>query len=130
MSLKILLVSDHYPPFIGGAHRQTQLLAQELHQRGHEVSVATAWSGGLAETEIDHGVRVFRLKQLRTVWRGLVRDKHQRHQPPFPDPITVVGLRRLIKRLQPDVVHAYGWMSYSVATALLRIKHSVAHLSA
>ncbi len=119
MALKILLVSDHYPPFIGGAHRQTQLLAHELHQRGYEVSVVTVWSGGLAETDDDHGVRVFRLKQLRTMWRGLVRDKHQRHQPPFPDPITVIGLRRLIKRWQPDVIHAYGWISYSVATALL-----------
>jgi len=32
MSLRILLVSDHYPPFIGGAHRQTHLLAKELSQ--------------------------------------------------------------------------------------------------
>ncbi len=119
MPLKILLVSDHYPPFIGGAHRQTQLLGQELHRRGHEVSVATVWSGGLPEEEDDNGVRVFRLKQLRTAIRGLVRDRSQRHQPPFPDPIATVGLRRLIKRLRPDVIHAYGWISFSVAAALL-----------
>lgn len=119
MPLKILLMSDHYPPFIGGAHRQTQLLGQELHRRGHEVSVATVWSGGLPEDEDDNGVRVFRLRQIRTALRGLVRDRGQRHQPPFPDPITIVGLRRLIKRLRPDVIHAYGWISYSVAVALL-----------
>ena len=130
MSLKILLVSDHYPPFIGGAHRQTQLLAQELHQRGHEVSVATVWSGGLAETEDDHGVRVFRLKQLRTLWRGFVRDKHQRHQPPFPDPITVAGLRRLIKRLRPDVVHAYGWIELLNGSGSAGHEYSPAHLGA
>ncbi len=119
MPLKILLVSDHYPPFIGGAHRQTQLLGQELHRCGHEVSVATVWSGGLPEEEDDNGVRVFRLRQIRTALRGLVRDRGQRHQPPFPDPITIVGLRRLIKRLRPDVIHAYGWIGYSVAAALL-----------
>ncbi len=119
MPLKILLISDHYPPFIGGAHRQTQLLGQELHRRGHAVSVATVWSGGLLEEEDDHGVHVFRLRQLRTAIRGLTRDRSQRHQPPFPDPITIVGLRRLIKRLQPDVIHAYGWISYSVAAALV-----------
>jgi glycosyltransferase involved in cell wall biosynthesis len=118
MSLKILLVSDHYPPFIGGAHRQTHLLGQELHRRGHEVNVATVWSGGLAEEEDDNGVRVYRLRQLRTALRGLVRDRNQRHQPPFPDPITSFGLRQLIKRLRPDIVHAYGWMSYSAAVAL------------
>ncbi len=29
-NLHVLLASDHYPPFIGGAHRQTQLLAHDL----------------------------------------------------------------------------------------------------
>ncbi len=119
MPLKILLVSDHYPPFIGGAHRQSQLLGRELRRRGHAVSVATVWSGGLPEEEIDNGVRVFRLKQIRTAVRGLVRDRQQRHQPPFPDPVTIAGLRRVIKRVRPDIVHAYGWISYSVAAALL-----------
>ena len=119
MGLRILLVSDHYPPFIGGAHRQTQLLAHELHQRGHEVNVATVWSGGLPHEEDDEGVRVYRLKQLRTWLPGVVRDRNQRHQPPFPDPITVVGLRRLIRRFKPDVVHASGWFSYSCVPALL-----------
>jgi len=119
MGLRVLLASDHYPPFIGGAHRQTQLLARELHQRGHEVNVATVWSGGLPEEEDDAGVRVFRLKQLRTWLPGVVKDRIQRHQPPFSDPITVVGLRRLIRRFTPDVVHAYGWFSYSSALALL-----------
>jgi glycosyltransferase involved in cell wall biosynthesis len=119
MGLRILLVSDHYPPFIGGAHRQTQLLAHELQQRGHEVNVATVWSGGLPEVEDDAGVRVFRLKQLRTWLPGVVNDRKQRHQPPFPDPITVAGLCRLIRSFKPDVVHAYGWFSYSSAAALL-----------
>jgi glycosyltransferase involved in cell wall biosynthesis len=119
MSLRILLVSDHYPPFIGGAHRQTQLLAHELHRRGHAVSVATVWSGGLPAEEDDGGVRVFRLKQLRTWLPWFVHNRQQRHQPPFPDPITVAGLHRLVKRLRPDVVHAYGWVSYSSAAALL-----------
>ncbi len=119
MRLRLLLVSDHYPPFIGGAHRQTQLLAHELQRRGHEVNVATVWSGGLPEVEDDAGVRVFRLKQLRTWLPGAVRDRKQRHQPPFPDPITIIGLRRLIQHFKPDVVHAYGWFSYSSALALL-----------
>ena len=119
MGLRILLVSDHYPPFIGGAHRQTQLLAHELHQRGHEVNVVTVWSGGLPEEEDDEGVRVFRLKQLRTWLPGVIRDRSQRYQPPFPDPITVIGLRQLIRRLKPDVVHASGWFSFSCVLALL-----------
>lgn len=118
MSLKILLATDHYPPFIGGAHRQVQLLARELHQRGYAASVATVWHGGLPLEEDEAGVRVHRIKQLRTWLPGSVRDRQQRHQPPFPDPVTVSGLRRLIETLHPDVVHTYGWFSYSCAAAL------------
>jgi glycosyltransferase involved in cell wall biosynthesis len=116
--LKILLVSDHYPPFIGGAHRQTQLLAKEFHQRGHEVSVATVWHGGFPEIENEGGVMVYRLKQLRTVGPWVKGDRKQRHQSPFPDPITIIGLRRLINQFKPDIIHSYGWISYSCAAAL------------
>ncbi len=118
MGLRILIASDHYPPYIGGAHRQTELLAKELLQRGHEVSVVTVWSPGLAETEDDQGVRVYRLKQIRTLLPWLNRGRGQRHQPPFPDPVTVLGLRKIIKAAQPEIIHSYGWLSFSVAVAL------------
>lgn len=117
--MRLLLVSDHYPPYIGGAHRQTQLLGRELHKRGHEVSVVTAWQPGLPATQDDHGVTVYRLRELRTVIPWLIKDRKQRHHPPYPDPVTAWGLRRVIQRLKPDVVHAHGWFSYSCAMALL-----------
>lgn len=56
-----------------GASADAGLLAHELRQRGHEVNVATVWSGGLPEVEDDAGVRVFRLKkQWRTWLPGMV----------------------------------------------------------
>lgn len=119
MGFKILLVSDHYPPFIGGAHRQTQLLARELSRRGHEVNVATVWHGGFPEVEEESGVKVHRLKQLRTWPFRIPPDRKQRHQPPFPDPVTMIGLRKLINHFQPDIIHSYGWISYSCAAALI-----------
>lgn len=118
MSLRILLVSDHYPPFIGGAHRQTQLLGKELQKRGHTVNVATVWQPGLPVQQDDHGVLVHRLKDLRTALTVQAEDKKQRHHPAYPDPITSWGLRRVIEKFQPDVIHAYGWFTYSVAAAL------------
>jgi glycosyltransferase involved in cell wall biosynthesis len=117
--MRLLLVSDHYPPFIGGAHRQTQLLAHELQQRGHEVRVVTVWHGGLPAQENDDGIIVYRLRQLRTWLKGNSVDRRQRHQPPFPDPVTVWGLRRIINEYRPDLVHSYGWFTYSAAAALL-----------
>ncbi len=57
---------------------------------------------------------------MRTAFRPLIRDEGQRHQPPFPDPVTIVGLRKLINGFEPDVIHAYGWLAFSVAVALGR----------
>ncbi len=117
--LQILVASDHYPPFYGGAHRQTALLAKELQERGHLVNVATVWHPGLPQRQEDDGVAVYRFKQIRTSLPWLARKPEQRHQPPFPDPITVLGLRRLINHFHPDLIHAYGWISYSVAVSLI-----------
>lgn len=117
--MRILLASDHYPPYIGGAHRQTQLLSDELHRRGHEVSVVTVWHPGLPEKEEVNGVPIYRLRQIRTLFIRNSTNRHQRHQPPFPDPVTVVGLRHLIQALQPEVVHSHGWFGYSCAIALI-----------
>ncbi len=38
---RILIVSDHYPPFIGGVQRQTKLMAEQLSDRGHPVGAVT-----------------------------------------------------------------------------------------
>jgi glycosyltransferase involved in cell wall biosynthesis len=116
--VRILLATDNYPPYIGGAQIQSHLLASELGRRGHEVVVATVWQSGVPTKEDDDGVRVYRLRQLRTL-PGLARKRWQYYQPPFPDPVTSLGLRRLIKRFKPDIVHSYGWISYSCAAALL-----------
>jgi glycosyltransferase involved in cell wall biosynthesis len=116
--VRILLATDHYPPHIGGAQIQSRLIARELLHRGHDVVVATVWQNGVAPVEDDDGIPVHRFRQLRTL-PVLVRMRRQHHQPPFPDPITVLGLRRLMRRFKPDVVHSYGWFSYSCAAALL-----------
>jgi glycosyltransferase involved in cell wall biosynthesis len=118
--MRILIATDHFPPFIGGAHRQAQLIARAMVQRGHEVAVATPWHGGLQRVEEDEGVTVHRVRQLRTAMPALIRDGRQRHQPPFPDPVTVAGLHKLIGEFEPEIIHAYGWLAFSVAVALGR----------
>lgn len=118
--MRILIVTDHYPPFIGGAHRQARLLALGMAERGHDVAVATPWHGSLPPLDWEEHVTVHRLRQLRTAVRSLIRTPEQRHQPPFPDPVTIAGLRRLIRGFEPDVIHAYGWLAFSVAVALGR----------
>ena len=113
------MATDFYPPFIGGAERQTYLLSRELAARGHQVSVATVWHEGLPERQEDSGVHVHRLKGMTTRVPWFSADPARRYHPPFPEPAIVLGLHRSIKRARPDVVHAGGWIVYSCAAALL-----------
>lgn len=117
--MRILMASDFYPPFIGGAERQVQLLSRELVLRGHQVSVATIYHEGLAEQQDDAGVEVRRLRGLLTRVPWFSKDPRRRYHPPFPDPGMVYGLRRLAREWAPDVVHAHGWVAYSCAAALI-----------
>jgi len=120
--MRILIVTDSYPPLIGGATRAAQQLSQQLVQRGHDVSVATAWQRGLPEQGDDAGVRVYRLRDLTSRVPWVSADPHRHTPPPFPDPEAVWRFRRLIRQVQPDVVYAYGWLAYSCAAALLGTK--------
>lgn len=120
--MRLLLATDHYPPFIGGAHRQTERLARDMAARGHEVSVVTPWHGGLPLREESHGVVVHRVRQLRTAVPALVRDRSQRHQPPFPDPVTIRALRRVLRETKPELVHVNGWLAYSLTVAMTGLR--------
>jgi glycosyltransferase involved in cell wall biosynthesis len=93
--MRILLVTDHYPPFIGGAQRQVQMLATQLAARGHHVGVATVWHKH-ADEAATSGVDVHHVRQLRTALPRKLLREGQRHQPPWPDPVSVMQLRRLI----------------------------------
>jgi glycosyltransferase involved in cell wall biosynthesis len=117
--MRILMASDFYSPFIGGAERQMQLLGQELILAGHEVDMATVWHAGLAEQQDERGLHVHRLKGLLTAVPWFSTDPGRRFHPPFPEPGVTWGLRRLIAQRQPDVVHASGWIAHSCAAALL-----------
>jgi glycosyltransferase involved in cell wall biosynthesis len=123
LGLKFLFVIDHYLPIMGGAEIQTQLLGKRLAQRGHEVAIATAWQPGLVSHEKDAGVNIHRIKGLTLSVPWFFEDPDRsRHPPPFPDPGFVLELRRLIRRYQPDVVYAYGWLAYSAAYAMRNSK--------
>lgn len=119
--MRILIVSDFYPPFIGGAERQMSLIATYLTQRDHAVCVATVWHRGLAECEVDAGVEVRRIRGWATQVPYFYGDPdRRRYHPPFPDPGFVWKLRGIIKDFKPDVLHAWGWSAYSCGLAVLQ----------
>lgn len=118
MSYRVLLVTDAYAPMIGGADRSVQLLARELAERGHEVAVATAWQRRLPVAEERDGIQVYRVRDLTSRVPWVSDDPHKHVPPPFADPEAVLRFRRLYRRFAPDVVHSYGWLTYSCAAAL------------
>ena len=56
---------------------------------------------------------VYRLRGLaqRATW--LYKDDERRHAPPLPDPETTWGLREVLQREQPQIVHAHNWLIHS-----------------
>jgi glycosyltransferase involved in cell wall biosynthesis len=118
--VKVLLVADSYPPLVGGGTRATQQLAHQLHNRGHDVAVITAWQRGTPSYELDNGVAVHRLRGVVSRLPMLSADPTRDTPPPFPDPELAWRIRRVVQGFAPDVVHAYGWLTYSCRLALRR----------
>jgi glycosyltransferase involved in cell wall biosynthesis len=111
--MRILMLAQWYSPVLGGEERHVEGLAHALADRGHEVSVATLAHQGKAADTIEDGVRIHRIDAAvqRASW--LFSNNDRQSVPPFPDPALTVGLRRLIRRGRPDVIHAHNWMVHS-----------------
>lgn len=117
--LRILMVSDEWRPYIGGAGLCMELFAAELARRGHSLAVATAWHAEAPDFEDDGAVAVHRIRDLPSRARWISENPTRHTPPPFPDPEAVWRLRRLIRRFRPDIIPAYGWLAHSAATALI-----------
>jgi len=108
--VRILLVSDFFPPVRGGLETHVDDLAAELVDRGHEVHVATLTAGATPSSP-DVEVHV-----VTTALSAIVR--HERadrpFHPPLPDPRARAALAKLVRSLRPDVVHAHSWLGVSL----------------
>ncbi len=111
--MRILMLSQFYPPTIGGEERHVRNLSIELTARGHDVSLATLWHEGLADFEIDQGVRIHRIRGTMQRAAILFSEQKRQYAPPFPDPEATLALRRIILQERPDIVHAHNWIVHS-----------------
>jgi glycosyltransferase involved in cell wall biosynthesis len=111
--MRVLMLTDLYPPHLGGAEQYVQRLSQELVARGHQVAVVTFGDMGAPEGTLEDGVRVFRIHGLAQSAGWLYSDSQRRFAPPFPDPAVAWTLKRIVGRGQWDVVHAHNWLVHS-----------------
>lgn len=110
--MRIVHVSDCYPPRTGGIESQVSDLARHQHEAGHEVQVFTATAGPNGErsgaVDDDAGVRVHRL--------GI--------RMPFDLPVNPAAagaMRRRLRELRPDVVHVHAGVVSPFAFDGLRV---------
>jgi len=109
--MRILLLTDFYPPMVGGVEQHVQTLARELAGRGHTVTVATIGARGASRrVQDDRGASVFRLPTTLSRVPSLYSEASRPFAPPAPDPELTLHLARLVRRVRPDVVHAHGWI--------------------
>jgi glycosyltransferase involved in cell wall biosynthesis len=111
--MRILMLTQFYPPFVSGEAIHVQSLSVELASRGHDVAVVTLWEQGLETFELDRGVRVYRVRSSTRRIPGLFTDPRRRRAPTFPDPEVMLALRHIIVQEQPEIVHAHNWFVYS-----------------
>lgn len=111
--MRILMLSQFYPPIIGGEERFVRDFSAELAARGHDVAVATLQQNGMAPFEMDGAVRVHRLPSSMRRIPGMGSGDGRQHAPPLPDPEAAWALRRIIAREQPQIVHAHNWLIHS-----------------
>jgi glycosyltransferase involved in cell wall biosynthesis len=107
------MVSDFYPPFLGGVEVLVSSVSRELVLRGHEVAVATLPAPDHPASHMDDGVRVHRIGTTTQRARRLFASPARRWAPPAPDPEAVAGLRSVLADERPDVVHGHDWLARS-----------------
>ncbi|MGV8084346.1 MAG: glycosyltransferase family 4 protein [Coriobacteriia bacterium] len=123
--LRILLLTQFYPPVLGGVEVHVSALARWLAERGHDVAVATLAMPGLPEEEVADGVRIYRLRGTMQRISPLFTTE-RRHAAPVPDPETVLNLDRVMRTFAPDIVHAHNWLGRSFLP--LRRRYSARYL--
>lgn len=111
--MRILKVSDHYPPAVGGLAMQTRRIATALRARGHEVAVFAVGERNERFDEAGISVRRQRLSFARLP--AVYQEGSPIFHPPWPDLEFWRGLRDEVARFRPDLLHVAGWSVFSAA---------------
>lgn len=96
--MRIVIVTDQYPPMVGGVPTVTRQLAADLAERGHQVWVVAPSYGSRDSYRIEQKVRVYRFSSFE--W-PTYEDLRIAFLPFLP-------LRKLLKKADPDVIHIHS----------------------
>ncbi|MGL5862371.1 MAG: glycosyltransferase, partial [Phycicoccus sp.] len=108
--MRVAILSDCYPPRLGGIESQVRDLARHLTAAGHEVEVFTATAG-------QHGER----GGTRVLEHGLTVHRMAMRAGPPVNPLAAPEVRRRLRRGRFDVAHAHLGVVSPFATDLVRV---------
>jgi glycosyltransferase involved in cell wall biosynthesis len=108
--MRILIATDSYPPDVSGSSVFTWRLARGLAGRGHDVHVVCASDTGPTREVEQDGACLHRLWSLPLLIHPDVRFT--------PPPGVPRALRRLVTRLEPEVLHAQD--HFTIGRAAIR----------
>lgn len=96
--MRIVIVTDQYPPMVGGVPTVTRQLAEDLANRDHQVWVAAPSYGGRDVYRIEQKVRVYRFSSFE--W-----PTYEELRIAF---LPFIPMRNLLKKADPDVIHIHS----------------------
>ncbi len=96
--MRIMLVTDQYPPMVGGVPAVVHGLATDFINRGHIVWVAAPSQGPHDMHRFEQKVRVYRFSSFEwPTYEGL--------RIPF---LPFMPMRNLLKKSDPDIIHIHS----------------------
>src|SRR6266487_3245513 len=96
--MRIMIVTDQYPPMVGGVPTVTRGLAVDFASRGHQVWVVAPSYGTRDVRRVENKVRVYRFSSFEwPAYEGL--------RIPF---LPFMPMRNLLKKSDPDIIHIHS----------------------
>jgi len=119
--VRVLMVSQFYPPIVGGIEIHVRNLAHALVERGHSVEVVAIATDGPAGTTLDGDVSLHRVRTTAQRVPRLYADSARPHAMPIVDPAFRSAIAGLLAGGKFDIVHAHDW---SVGSAIGPARHA------
>lgn len=96
--MRIMIVTDQYPPMVGGVPTVTRQLALDFANRGHQVWVVAPSYSSRDSYRVEQKVRVYRFSSFE--W-PTYKDLRIAFLPFMP-------IRKLLKKADPDIIHIHS----------------------
>ena len=96
--MRIMIVTDQYPPMVGGVPTVTQGLAVDFANRGDQVWVVAPSTGQRDVHRLEQKVHVYRFSSFE--W-----PTYEDLRIPF---LPILPFRRLLKKIDPDIIHIHS----------------------